>query len=203
MPRTAQPLDARRRQRLRAAAAEEFVTHGYERASLNRIIDGAGIAKSSFYHYFEDKRALYADLVAHLERTVGECLRVPGIDRLTRAEFWPAVEGMVEDLGRALEGAPELATVARVLYDAGPAEATPELSRVLEDARAWVARAITHGQDLGVVRRDLPPDLLARLALAVFVELDKWALEHFEDPRTAGAADTTMRTLFALLREAR
>jgi len=203
MPRTAQPLDARRKQRLRAAAAEEFVTYGYERASLNRIIDGAGIAKSSFYHYFADKHALYADLVAHLERTVGECVCVPGIDRLTRAEFWPAVEGMLGDLASALDEAPELATVARVLYDAGPAEATPELSRVLETARAWVARAITHGQNLGVVRRDLPPDLLSRLALAVFVELDKWALEHFEDPRTAGAAGTTMHALFAMLQEAR
>ena len=83
MPRIAQPLDAGRRQQLHAVAAEEFLTHGYERASLNRIIDRAGIAKSSFYYYFEDKRALHADLVAHLERTVREALHLPRIERLT------------------------------------------------------------------------------------------------------------------------
>ncbi len=202
MPRVAQPLDAGRRQRLHAVAAEEFVAHGYERASLNRIIERAGIAKSSFYHYFEDKRALYADLVARLERTVREGLRDPGIDRLTADEFWPAVEELVRGLAGVLDEAPELATVARVLYGAGPTEASPELAGLLEDARTWAERGIRHGQDLAVVRRDLPPDLLARLVLAVFVELDRWALEHFDDPLTPATADTTLRMLFATLRGA-
>ena len=200
MPRVAQPLDARRRQRLHAVAAEEFVAHGYERASLNRIIDQAGIAKSSFYHYFEDKRALYADLVARLDQAVREGLRVPDVDRLAAHDFWPAIEGMIEGLAGLLDEVPELSTVARVLYGAGSAGAGPELSRLLEDARAWVRRAITRGQDLAVVRRDLPPDLLARLALAVFAELDRWALEHYDDVRTAGAADAAMGMLFTMLR---
>ncbi|MCB0910212.1 MAG: TetR/AcrR family transcriptional regulator [Propionibacteriaceae bacterium] len=200
MPRIAQPLDAGRRQQLHAVAAEEFLTHGYERASLNRIIDRAGIAKSSFYYYFEDKRALHADLVAHLERTVREALHLPRIERLTADGFWSAAEGLVADLARVLERTPELATVARVLYGAGPEGASPELARLMADARGWVARALTRGQELGVVRRDLPPELLARLAMAVFVELDRWALENFEDPRTGRAADTAVQMLFATIR---
>ena len=37
--------------RLLAAAIQEFGTHGYELASINRILDAAGLSKSSFYYY--------------------------------------------------------------------------------------------------------------------------------------------------------
>ncbi len=200
MPRTAQPLDVQRRQRLHTVAAEEFLTYGYERASLNRIIERAGIAKSSFYHYFDDKQALYADLVAQLERTLRGGLRLPEVDRLSAEDFWVAAAGIVADLARVLDEAPELATVARVLYRSGSEDAIQELSRLLEDARAWVARAIAHGQELGVVRSDLPPELLARLVMAAFVELDRWALERFDDPLTQPTADTAIQMLFATIR---
>lgn len=59
MARSLKPLDGEREARLHAVAAESFLTDGFERASLHRIIDEARIAKSSSYHYFADKRALY------------------------------------------------------------------------------------------------------------------------------------------------
>lgn len=53
------------------AALNEFAQHTYERASLSRIVDNAGIAKGSMYQYFENKRALYlyiVDIVYDLKR---------------------------------------------------------------------------------------------------------------------------------------
>ena len=77
---------------------------------------------------------------------------------------------------------------------------SPELSRLLGDARAWVAQAIVHGQGVGAVRRDLPPELLAGIAMATFVELDRWALERYGDPLTASTADTAVQMLCGMLR---
>jgi len=37
----------------------EFARYSYDSASINRIIASAGIAKGSFYQYFEDKRDLF------------------------------------------------------------------------------------------------------------------------------------------------
>ena len=42
------------------AALDEFATHGFHDASLNRVIDAAGISKGSMYYYFDGKEDLYA-----------------------------------------------------------------------------------------------------------------------------------------------
>ena len=44
-------------------AIEEFASNDYESASISQIVARAGIAKGSFYQYFEDKRDLYFYLV--------------------------------------------------------------------------------------------------------------------------------------------
>ena len=49
-------------------AIAEFAEHPFDQASVNRIVAKAGIAKGSFYQYFEDK----ADLFLYLARLAGE-----------------------------------------------------------------------------------------------------------------------------------
>ncbi len=44
-------------------AIEEFAEHEYAQASISRLVEQAGIAKGSFYQYFEDKRDLFMYLV--------------------------------------------------------------------------------------------------------------------------------------------
>src|SRR5689334_5750559 len=53
-----------KREALLDAAATEFAAHGYETASLNRILLSAGLSKGSFYYYFEDKADLAAAVLA-------------------------------------------------------------------------------------------------------------------------------------------
>ena len=40
-------------------AVLEFASHGFRQASVNRIVDRAGIAKGSLYQYFANKEALF------------------------------------------------------------------------------------------------------------------------------------------------
>lgn len=42
---------------------KEFIIHDYESASLNQIINELGIAKGSFYRYFDSKKELYLYLI--------------------------------------------------------------------------------------------------------------------------------------------
>lgn len=50
------------------AAIDEFAEYGLENASTNRIVAKSGIAKGSFYQYFEDKQDVFTYLLAVLEK---------------------------------------------------------------------------------------------------------------------------------------
>ena len=71
-------LPEEKRERLLRAAREEFSRVPYESASVNRIIQSAGIPRGSFYMYFTDKEELFGHLMdsygALLERRMGELL---------------------------------------------------------------------------------------------------------------------------------
>ena len=49
--------------RIEEAAIEEFMTYSFSAASINRIVDKAGIAKGSFYQYFTNKKDLYKHIL--------------------------------------------------------------------------------------------------------------------------------------------
>jgi TetR/AcrR family transcriptional regulator len=48
---------------LLAAALAEFTANGYEQASINKILQTAGMSKGQFYYHFENKEALYLALI--------------------------------------------------------------------------------------------------------------------------------------------
>lgn len=56
-------LPEEKRRRIVDCAVGEFAEHGYNMASISRMVAAAGIAKGSFYQYFEDKEDLYAHVI--------------------------------------------------------------------------------------------------------------------------------------------
>lgn len=56
-------LPADKRQAIVNAAIDEFAEYGFEAASINRIVANSGIAKGSFYQYFEDKLDVFKHLL--------------------------------------------------------------------------------------------------------------------------------------------
>lgn len=48
-----------KKERILNAAIDEFEEYGYQKASINRIVQRASIAKGSFYQYFGDKQDLF------------------------------------------------------------------------------------------------------------------------------------------------
>lgn len=61
-------LPEEKRNKIINVAVDEFVEHGLENASTNRIVAKSGISKGSFYQYFEDKQDVFMHLVTILER---------------------------------------------------------------------------------------------------------------------------------------
>jgi len=52
-------LDEKKRQHIMEVVIDEFAAHEYKSASISKICQVAGIAKGSFYQYFQNKKDLY------------------------------------------------------------------------------------------------------------------------------------------------
>ncbi len=62
----AQPVSEaalKRREHILQVAAEVFSSKGYRRASIADIVEQAGIARGTFYLYFESKREVFLELI--------------------------------------------------------------------------------------------------------------------------------------------
>jgi AcrR family transcriptional regulator len=56
-------LSQEKANRIIEAALDEFANVSFDKASINKIIEAAGIPKGSFYQYFEDKKDLYKFII--------------------------------------------------------------------------------------------------------------------------------------------
>jgi len=69
MPKTTfYNLSAARRGRIETAAINEFAENGLKSAVLNTIVANAGIAKGSFYQYFENIEDLYQHILTLVQK---------------------------------------------------------------------------------------------------------------------------------------
>jgi AcrR family transcriptional regulator len=56
-------LPENKRELICDVAIDEFAEYPFDQASINRIVANSGIAKGSFYQYFEDKKDLFLYLI--------------------------------------------------------------------------------------------------------------------------------------------
>jgi AcrR family transcriptional regulator len=61
-------LPHEKRETIMNAAIDEFAEYGLENASTNRIVKNSGIAKGSFYQYFEDKQDVFKHMLDLVEQ---------------------------------------------------------------------------------------------------------------------------------------
>lgn len=80
-------LSEKRRKEILNVGFEEFALNDYESASLSRIISKLGLAKGSFYRYFENKLDLYTYLCQY-------------VNSLVTANFVRYLDGKGEDFFR-------------------------------------------------------------------------------------------------------
>ena len=81
-----------RRAEILDSAQKLFFLKGYETASVNEIIEAAGISKGTFYHYFESKDELLESIAERLVRgvltKVREAIAVEDMDAVTKLNIF-------------------------------------------------------------------------------------------------------------------
>ncbi len=175
-------LSKDKRARLFQIASAEFAALGFSRASLNRIIGEMGMSKSSFYHYFENKTDLFKQT---LDQAMDPFLTARAqfdLDLLTKETFWPGVEMMTREMAHMANRSPELVTVGRMFYRS---RENPEEAALTEDVMAlsidWLAGLIRRGQELELLRDDLPESFVIETLMALGMSMDRWVLSHWDE----------------------
>lgn len=174
-------LPVEKRERILEAAAKEFTAHGFEGASLNRILDEAGISKGAAYYYFDDKADLYATTVLHYGRELLATSQFDA-DLLTAGNFWDALTGLYRTQFTSYAERPWVfgvvkagGTVPAAMPLDGP------LAELWEQAQFLLLQLLRHGRDLGVVRSDMSEELLLSLVAAVDDTHDRWLFAHWAE----------------------
>jgi len=175
---TANPLETNAA--LFSAALNEFASHSYKDASLNRILKAAGMNKGSFYYRFHDKLELYLSL---LMRIGGE-----------KAALFEQYGGQIEQQGFFEEFR------QKALLGLRFAKSEPNyhalFQRVLEeksDIRAAIdacfggtmenmmEQMITRAKAAGELRGDLPAETTARVIATLMNKIDTVISPDLED----------------------
>jgi AcrR family transcriptional regulator len=175
------------------AALEEFATRGFHDASLNRVIEAAGISKGSMYYYFDGKEDLYFHVAqTELERLFARVGPFPVPSEADPDEFWSTVGSYYLRLMTDLAATPQLAALIRGWIAASTNPALQRAQQEMEQAtRPWMEHALAAGQRVGAVRSDLPSTLLIAVVFGMGQAMDTWLItqqpNHNDLPQLIGA----------------
>lgn len=167
------------------AALDEFATHGFNAASLNRIIDTAGMSKGSMYYYFDGKEDLYAHVArVELRRMFDTIGPFPVPAAPDPDTFWSTLEAYYVRIMSALGASPQLAALARDWVAASVSSTLQQAQKEMEAAIVpWFERAIQAGQRGRAVRKDVPAGLLIAIAFGMGQAMDIWLLTRQPDEK--------------------
>ncbi|GAB3614376.1 TetR/AcrR family transcriptional regulator [Humibacter ginsengisoli] len=200
MPRPSRPLEPARSQRLLVVAGEAFAADGFEGASLNDILSRAGMGKSSFYHRFADKAALHDWVTRTMANAILTEIRVPALGTLSAASFRPELTALLSRFQALAAAQPELMNLGLMFHNSVDVSPQRAIAEVRSGVMKWISAALERGRAVGVVRSDLPPDLLSEWAIASLTTIDRWALTAAEPMPTRAATSTAaIDALWSLL----
>lgn len=205
MSRPPRPLDPHRATELAAAASAAFAANGLDGASLNEILRQARMGKSSFYHRFADKAALHDWVTERAAAALLEVIRPPCPDVLTAVTFRTELTALLAGVGRASIERPDLMNLGRMMHNSGDALPERAIARVRRAIEGWLAGVLQRGREYGVIRNDLPADLLTAWTIASLTAIDQWVLAAVgdggerDDAEASAAAETALAALWGLL----
>ncbi|MCA9943683.1 MAG: TetR/AcrR family transcriptional regulator [Anaerolineales bacterium] len=184
-------LPEAKRQRIIDLALAEFAEKDYDTASISRIVSQAGIAKGSFYQYFENKEDLYTYLLTLGNEAKAEFLgsNPPnpqmGIFAYIR---WLSEAGIKFELAR-----PQLSQIG---YRAVRSGAVPENLKAQAKAGAatFFQQLVEQGQASGDIDPKIDPELAAFLFNVIFTELGGYLLKRLQPGEDVGDGRSLFET---------
>lgn len=192
-------LEPERQELLLEIAQREFIEHGYEQASINRIIAQAGISKGAMYYYFEGKEDLFVTLINHHVERNWEAIGPLAIDSLTAETYWHELEQvMVRFVSFFFRDNPHL-KMWRICQQLVMEPNSIAIHERLAHKQRFLGDLIARGQCLGVVREDLELELLVKLMDATAVTHERWISARDQEPPSIEILEARLKVRLDLM----
>jgi AcrR family transcriptional regulator len=140
-----------RRAQILSVATAVFAEKGYHDARIDEIVARAGIARGTFYLYFEDKRSIFEHIVDGFLQRLDDAIRVIELDDPTT----PPSEQLRDDLLRVVALFASNPQTAQILLSAAvglDADFDRKLLAFYDALTSLLERALTEGETAGLVR---------------------------------------------------
>jgi AcrR family transcriptional regulator len=160
-------LPSEKQERVLDAAIEEFSRWGYDKASINRMVDRIGIAKGSIFQYFGSKKNLYFHIFEYAVALVRRSLK--GVKAETEGEgFFIRLAKSLRAGINFIQRYPRIYQIyLKMLFQ----EDFPFRADLLRTIRLfsmdYLRPIVEEGINRGELREDLDPELAAFLLDAV------------------------------------
>jgi AcrR family transcriptional regulator len=158
-----------RRQQILAAARDLFAKRGYHQTTIDDIVAQAGVARGTFYLYFEDKRAVFADLIDRFSARITVAIMRIVTDDPTRPVAEQARENIRAIIGVCLAER----SMTKILFtDALGIDSAfdRKLHTFYDEVVQLLTDSLRDGQALGIVA-DGEPRVLAYMTIGALKEL--------------------------------
>jgi AcrR family transcriptional regulator len=181
------------------AAIGEFAAHSFAQASINRIVASSGIAKGSFYQYFENKNDLFLYLVQLVEEEKLKYL-APVVRNPERHDFFTLLRELSRLSVQFAVEHPQYAEFSKKLRASKGTSIHKEVtehitSSGLEFFETLLENAITKGE----IRADIDAKMLAYMITSMYDPFIEYCLEHC-DPEYDGEMMETIDRFLDFLR---
>ena len=159
-----------RKNELIEAGLDEFSTHSYQNASLNKIIKNAGISKGKFYYRFEDKKAFYLFLQesAYKEQLEFQDKRMNELAKDQKLDFFEKIRLRTQIGAECAARFPKYVKFTMMFLNEEENEDTKEIieyvnSFVKKTVKARVEEMVTDGIEAGDLSDRFSKDFIIRI----------------------------------------
>lgn len=167
------------------AAVRLFKQRGYEQVSVNDICQEAGIARSTFYRLYRDKKDIIRALLEHTKDNQVFSMEAAIVAKNDFERMWAIADGylsVVKELG------PELVGTWLRLDLCGEVDAS-SLVHSIDD---WMVRLTQNCQRSGIVLNQEPAEILAPIGVsAMYMVTYEWCRQKGALPLRARARQIT------------
>ncbi|HHJ06716.1 MAG TPA: TetR/AcrR family transcriptional regulator [Anaerolineae bacterium] len=195
-------LSPEKRERIMEAAAKEFSACGFEQASLNRILTEAGVSKGAAYYYFDDKADVFSTAIQYYSQDIRTKLGDIPLKSLTAKTFWPTMAKLYQEQFMFVFDRPWAMSLFKAVgkLSLDTVSTNQMLAEIMEQMQSQLLVVLRRGQELGIIRQDLPDDLMLSLFLAIDDAHDRWLLLHREELTPEMLKDTVLPRFIDLFR---